>query len=254
MKKLITAVLLAASLILLSLPASNASADTLLPATAKSKKIKVYKKFNLPTERTIILKGGINSNSADTIVNRLIELDDSKKKKLIYMVINSPGGGIVSGDRIITTLKAMDNKVICIVDGGAYSMAAVISLHCDKLYATENADFLFHEANIIIGGSMTHVKSRYKHFVNWLESYEEQVAKALDVPLDQYLEKAEDEWWLTSREAARQGFVDGIVKGLKYKVEEEESYGFFSWGTDEELIWLCGPTEDTLDPCYNHWK
>lgn len=247
MKKILATLAVVASLIL------PQAAFPAKPAALRKKQVKIYSRINIPEDRTVVLKGSIYNYRTDPVVEKLIDLDE--KGKPILLIINSPGGSMVSGDRLITTMKALDSKVICIVDGEAYSMAAIISLQCDKLYATENADFMFHQASLGAGGSLSIFKSRSAHWIKWIETYELDIAKKLGLSFKSYKAKIHNEWWMTAREAVEYGLVYGLIRGIKYKTPEENNTFWFFWDAEDKNKfdpWLCGPTDDENEPCFYH--
>lgn len=62
----------------------------------------------------------------------------------VYMYINSPGGRIDTGFRLINALKQSKAKVHCRVEDLAASMAALISVSCDSLIFEPKSMIMFH--------------------------------------------------------------------------------------------------------------
>lgn len=94
--------------------------------------------------------GAIDEVSAATAYQDLVKLADTKQAPL-YLVINSPGGEILAGFRLIQAIESLKKtrgvKLLCVGDGLVASMAAVIyeSGVCDERLATKRTAFLFHK-------------------------------------------------------------------------------------------------------------
>lgn len=178
------------------------------------------KELTLNEDRLIVFKGSVNDNSAQEFINKLHALEKEDDKKSIHIVLRSGGGSIAAGFRMIAAMEATKPKLVCVVDEGAYSMAAAIFLHCDKKYIQEHADLMFHEGSLGVEGDKRIVETRVKHFLKQMDELNQDIADQLGIPLEVYLEKAQYEWWLTAEEAVAVGAADQAVDGLKYPYEE----------------------------------
>jgi hypothetical protein len=109
--------------------------------------------LKLNPDRTVSLIGPIAPPSLVVITEILDLAKDSKKP--IDVVIDSPGGYVSVGFRIIATIehvKAEGIRVRCFVPGYAASMAFQILLHCSERHALNVSQLLFHRVRIFIGG------------------------------------------------------------------------------------------------------
>jgi ATP-dependent protease ClpP protease subunit len=82
-------------------------------------------------------------------------LKESKKgTKEVQLVLNSPGGQIITGNLFIGMLleaKANGTRITCFVPQLAASMAFQIFLHCDSRYALSTSYLLWHRARVSVG-------------------------------------------------------------------------------------------------------
>lgn len=82
-----------------------------------------------------------------------LKLMSQKGNNTATLRIDSPGGSVFVGLRFIRQVtdikKATGLRVVCVVDGAAYSMAAVIleSDVCDVRFATHQSTVLFHNGH-----------------------------------------------------------------------------------------------------------
>lgn len=74
--------------------------------------------------------------------------------KEVQLVLNSPGGQIITGNLFIGMLqeaKANGTQITCFVPQIAASMAFQIFLHCNKRYALSTSYLLWHRARVSVG-------------------------------------------------------------------------------------------------------
>lgn len=197
------------------------------------KKVPVYQKVNIDENRLVVLKGPVNSFSVDPLVRKITELDRIGKSP-IYLIINSPGGSVTDGFELIGAITSIESPVVCIAESEAYSMAALISVFCDKLYMHRFSMMMFHEASWGGRGDETKMKARGHATAKYLDQVFNEVAEELGLTLKQFREKIHPEWWLTAREAVQVGIADGIVKELNYKYDPPQRQFFFSLFEDDE--------------------
>lgn len=96
--------------------------------------------------RKIFMWGGVDDESAEKIVKRLLWLD-SQSHEDITLFINSPGGVISSGLAIYDAMQAIQSDVVTVVCGQAASMGAVLLTAGakGKRYAWNNSRIMIHQ-------------------------------------------------------------------------------------------------------------
>lgn len=73
------------------------------------------------------------------------------KDDTVYLYINSRGGSINTGFKLINALKMSGAKVYGRVEGRASSMAALIAVSCDKLRLSSSSYIMFHKSYLDFG-------------------------------------------------------------------------------------------------------
>lgn len=215
-----------------------------LPVEAKQRTsfVKRFKTVNLNYERSIILYGEIDENSVNPIINTLITLNKQSEIEPIFLIINSPGGYISDGMRLINTIEAIKAPVIGIIDGGAYSMAAVIALYVNRLYMMEEADMMFHQASYSISGRRNENVSLFHHIEKMLDKFDSSIAKKLKMSAREYKITSINELWLTADDVVERGLAIGTLQEISYKVPipKPSLFMFFSnfdeWTTEKYKI------------------
>ena len=118
--------------------------------------------------RIIILKDEINSVTANDLILKLLYLDSINTND-IYLYINSYGGDCLQGLAIIDTMNYIKSKVITIVTGVAYSMAAIILTEGYKRYALPHSEIMIHEPSTKTSGKASDIIVSSKRIENTKE-------------------------------------------------------------------------------------
>lgn len=108
---------------------------------------------NLEDKDTIDLNGVIGAYLTNPAINRIHER--AGKAKVITLAINSPGGEIYNGQRLISAMlmaKSRGTKFRCTVTTIAASMAFQILSFCDERLVLAKSLLLWHPPRISMGG------------------------------------------------------------------------------------------------------
>lgn len=106
---------------------------------------------------TVVIEGVITSGSSRLVIDALTAMATSKEP-VVTVIINTPGGSIGAGKRIIAAMDQLRSQgaiVQCFVPGIAMSMGARILLHCTDRYGSDSAHYLWHEGRYMGMGIWT---------------------------------------------------------------------------------------------------
>jgi len=204
-------------------------------AFAGSKEVKKFDRINIDQDRLLVLKGDVRDFTVDPVVNDMVSMNEVDDKARIYLVINTNGGSIEAGMRLVTTMRSIEAPVICLIDSKAYSMGAVIATFCTRTYVHKNASLMFHEASYSVAGPESIIPSRVNATIKYLKQFHSDVAEKLGMSYKQYKRKIANEWWLTPEEAVKAGVAHAIIDKLVYRYEERQQPTFFTIGFDYEI-------------------
>lgn len=70
---------------------------------------------------------------------------DNKGEDRIFFHFNTNGGSIDDAFRIYDTIRLMQTKVTCIIEGQVCSAGTLIMCACDKIWCTKNSYIMIHE-------------------------------------------------------------------------------------------------------------
>lgn len=160
--------------------------------------------------RIIVLKDEINSTNASDLIFKLLYLDSINTND-IYLYINSPGGEVLQGLAIIDTMNYIKSKVITIVVGIAYSMAAIILSEGNKRYALPHSEIMIHEPMTTTEGKASIILNSSNRITKTKELLAHIIKKKSAKPLKKILEDMQKDYFLTPEEAKDYGLIDKII-------------------------------------------
>lgn len=113
----------------------------------------------LDLKKTFIIDGPIMGKALEPFGAALLALSKlplkENEKREANIIINSPGGSVISGFLFINQMeeaKANGLNIRCFVPTIAASMAFHIFVHCNERYALNKALLLWHRARVSVGG------------------------------------------------------------------------------------------------------
>jgi ATP-dependent protease ClpP protease subunit len=107
-------------------------------------------------KRTLNIYGPVDSGTIFT-ANRLLEMTKESKDP-VYIVLNSPGGGVLSGMQVISIMRVLKSRGVeihCVVPMMAASMAFQFFAECTHRYAFEYSLLLWHPIRAEVNGVLT---------------------------------------------------------------------------------------------------
>lgn len=155
-------------------------------------------------------------------------LADSGSHRITFR-IDSPGGSIRLGlrwIRLVTDVKkAHGIHVDCIVDGAAYSMAAIIleSPVCDGRFATPSSTILFHNGHGGGEGTAEEIEQAGRMLEAFNTAIASLVADRMGMPVAEYRRRiAGRDWVMATPEALVAHVIDSVVSSAEIAPPVEE--------------------------------
>ncbi len=162
--------------------------------------------------RIVILEGEINQATASDVCYALLQFESQEPRSPITLLIDSPGGDVSAGWRIIDTLELVGAETICV--GLACSMAAMIlaSGIKGKRAALKHSRIMIHQplvgAPLMQSADFEIVASEMSRFRKVLY---EHISDCTGKPYAQIEADCDRDHWLTAQEALDYGLIDYIV-------------------------------------------
>lgn len=166
---------------------------------------------------TVDVSGPILAITLESATAQIRQLVNAGRRE-ITLRIDSPGGSILEGNRWIRDTedlkKAYDLRVTCVVDGMAYSMAAVLleSSLCDVRLATTRSTILFHNGSGGIRGTAEEMRQTSVFLDALNTAMALTVSARLGMAVEVYQSKiAHADWIMAVPEALFNHALDGVV-------------------------------------------
>ena len=178
-----------------------------IPREADSKSRKV---ITLRDTNTVSLNMAIDGSTAKDVQQQLMNLSQNLPTyEPIYLVLNSPGGSINDGEKIIETARGIPQLVHTISIFSA-SMSFIISQYLDKRYILDAGQMMSHRAYAegLSGQVPGNLVTRTLGLLSNLEQVDEHVAKRAGLDRVAYQELIRDELWMRGQKAVDLKFAD----------------------------------------------
>lgn len=148
-----------------------------------------------------------------------------------YVYINSPGGSVVAGSRIVR--HVMSKNYTCIADH-AISMAFVVFQACTTRIVMAHSILMQHQQSLYIDGNLENVKS-YMRMINAVnDDLTLLQAERLKMTVKDFKEKTVSDWWLYGKDILTYRAADKLISSvdcdidlLHREVTRKEDTGLF---------------------------
>jgi len=200
-------------------------------------KARSEEKIVLTDSNTVLLSLPIFGSVVSEIQKELLEKDlKLKRKEPIYLVLNTPGGSIQDGLKLIELVKGLSRPVHTVSIFSA-SMGFVISQHLDDRLVLSSTVMMSHRAFVSgIGGNVPgNFVTMSKFISDYIQNVSKPVAKRSGRSIEEYEKLIADDLWMGPEKAKELNFADRIVivscdKTLRgYRDPQELEMGFFSF-------------------------
>jgi ATP-dependent Clp protease protease subunit len=166
----------------------------------------------LEKDKYIPLIGNIDEELTNEFIKKISIISQNSKDLIVY--INSPGGSITSGEKIINQLefyKKNDYKINCIALN-AFSMAFYIFQSCDTRYITNISKLMSHKMILSIFGVQLQNLLNYLDMVKKIDDrLTNMVCNKINMPISEYNSKQYNDWWIYGDDIITYRLADEII-------------------------------------------
>jgi len=174
---------------------------------------RVYDLYSrLLKDRVIFIRGGIDQNTADSVVAQLLFLESSDKETDISMYINSPGGEISAMYAIFDTMNYIKPNVTTMGLGICASAASFLLAAGTKgkRFVLQNSLVMIHELSGGTAGKAGDIRNHYKHIESLYEKMAKQYVKLTGQKISKIKKDMERDFYMSAEEAVKYGIVDKV--------------------------------------------
>lgn len=186
---------------------------------SKSKFVHIVSKeagIDFSTDKVLNITGSISS--WNTIILEIVMARTTLTPGDRVVVLNSPGGSVDAGKDILDALllerSVSGNKLICVVDGAAHSMAFNILSYCDVRLAREGSTSVVHKIRTFLLPSEPLTAKRAREIAKELdaldEPYRQQNAKKMGLSLKDYDKYADEETEWSAEKLLQMKYLHGL--------------------------------------------
>ncbi len=171
--------------------------------------VKKIRNLEIDLSRTINLEGPISFNAIEASIQLAILNQQSSEP--ITILLNSPGGSVIAGARLISAMQASKAKVNTVCLSMCASMAFMIHQYGHERLALDRAILMSHPASVGYQGDVDRIMSFIGTIQRYTNKLEAEVSKRIGISFDEYKKKSSIEYWVDSEDALRDNVVDGLV-------------------------------------------
>jgi ATP-dependent protease ClpP protease subunit len=179
----------------------------------------------LPDTAEIMIYGVIGYEVTIGAVKQALALAPQTTKR-IALRINSPGGVVDEGFKIMDAVRAMNLPVDTYVDYEAASMASVIFTMGERRYLDANAKVMIHNPRASMFGTADQVRKN----ADWLEGQENLLINAYEPVMKRTREQIsammDEETWMNAYQAVEIGLGTDIVESEMRAVAQASAEQF----------------------------
>lgn len=161
-----------------------------------------------PRSSVVYITGEINEN-AYSVVQQIQK--KGLTEKAIYLVIDSPGGSVIDGARIISAMESSKAPVNTICMSMCASMAAIIHQYGVKRLMVDRSFLMFHNAAAGLNGALPQMRTRLNFLERYVTKMDARIARRAGLSPEQFMSMFQSEMWLDAEDSTNSRFADGIV-------------------------------------------
>jgi len=178
--------------------------------SSKKKNLKIKRNMlRLDFSRVLSISGEVSDTTL--VVADAIKVLDSKSHKPIYILIDSPGGSVFAGARVVAAMQHAKSPVYTICVRLCASMAFIIHQYGDKRLMFDRSVLMSHFATTGTSGDVERIKSYIEMVQKYVDRFSSEIADRAGMSLEDYRNLTSKDLWLSEEEAVRLNFSDEVV-------------------------------------------
>ncbi len=204
-----------------------------LPAKAKPQRAMSLKKTPLRFGKTTLLQDNpfvidfsvpVTGKTVNQVCDLLQQMAQAKRKLndpgSIKLIINSPGGEMMAGYKLLGFMHQLNVPVDTIVMGIAASMASVLMLagaSKGRRFMDRYATLMIHQPSVSgIGGTTQEISEISQHLSKSRDKLDGLLSRCTGLPLEKIQEMTRKDTYISPLRALKDGFTDYVlIKGDK---------------------------------------
>ncbi len=167
-------------------------------------------------QRTLILAGEINRDSAHKLIAQLLLLSSEDPATPIKLFINSPGGDADAGFAIYDIIRFIQPPVKTICAGLTASAAVIVLLASpkDRRYSLPNSRLLIHQPSTGIRGDASDIQIEASEILKLRAKGDRLIADETGQPIEKVKRDTHRNFWMNAQEAQEYGLVGRVIASV----------------------------------------
>lgn len=166
-------------------------------------------------ERIIMLNGGVNEQSCNSIMAQMLFLEADNPEADILFYINSPGGSVVDGMAVIDTMNFIKCDIVTIVAGQACSMGSLIACSGTKgkRMMLPHSTHMIHQvmSGVAPGTQATDMEIQNQETQRWKKALNQVYSNATGKTVKQLEKDTDRDNYMTAEQAVAYNLADKII-------------------------------------------
>lgn len=188
---------------------NNTTTTTNATVSPQSTYKKTVYNLNLTSANTVLLLGEVGASSM-AISQELQQ--KAKKNKVVYLLIDSPGGSVLEGMTIVTAVQNSKTPIYTVCISACASMAAIIFEFGKERFMVDRSILMFHEASLGgLSGQINQVKTRLAFFDSMINKLDYEIAVRVGIDPRVFMNALPSEVWMDSEDAVKTNFADKLA-------------------------------------------
>lgn len=160
---------------------------------------------------TLFLFGEVAEENSEAVSQGILSLNDVASTAPILLVIDSPGGAVFAGSKIVSAMEASKRPVYTICYGLCASMAAMIHQYGHKRLMTNRSVLMFHNASGAAQGEVNQMLSQLNFVDKFCMKMDIFIASRAGISYKEFSHLLDSQLWLDAQDASNLGYNDRIV-------------------------------------------
>lgn len=168
------------------------------------------KRMSPDPSRVLWLATPVVEDVVDTLNRQLVELDKQSDKP-IWLYIDSPGGSVFAGTKLIGQMQSLRSPVHTVCVSICASMAAVIHQHGTQRLSTNHAVLMFHPISGGFQGELPQMESRMRWVKRTGEKMNAYIVSRSKMGADEFSRLERNEFWVDAQDSLEFGLIDNVA-------------------------------------------
>lgn len=171
---------------------------------------KKIKRISLVQTNTLFLFDEVMPTNSAQLAAQITRLDDGSKDPL-YLLIDSPGGSVFAGAKVISAIEASIRPVHTVCVGLCASMGAMIHSYGAKRLATDRSVLMYHPASGSFQGPFPRMKSLFGTIDRFVNKMEVNITVRSGMTREAYEQHVLRDFWIDAEDSKALNLVDDLV-------------------------------------------